>query len=106
MEARRGKRATSRWLVESLGGQNSLTAAERAEGWRLLFDGKTFAGWRGLGYDSVPTAHWKIVDGSIMKIASGNVPKMPDGQPANGGDLMTIETFHDFELSFEWKATP
>ena len=90
----------------SLGAQNTLTAAEQAQGWRLLFDGKTFAGWRGLGYDSVPTAHWRIVDGSIMKIASGNVPKMPDGQPANGGDLMSVDTFRDFELSFEWKATP
>ena len=93
-------------VASTTGAQNSLTAAERAQGWRLLFDGKTFAGWRGLGYDSVPTAHWKIVDGAIMKIASGNVPKMPDGQPANGGDLMTVDTFRDFELSFDWKATP
>lgn len=93
-------------VVPNLAAQNTLTAAERAQGWRLLFDGKTFAGWRGLGYDSVPTAHWKIVGGAIMKIASGNVPKMPDGQPANGGDLMTTDTFRDFELSFEWKATP
>ena len=29
-----------------------------------------------------------------------------DGQPANGGDLMTIDTFGDFELSFEWKVAP
>src|SRR3954468_15751963 len=85
---------------------NTLTASERADGWRLLFDGKTLAGWRGLGYDSVPTAHWKVVDGAIMKIASGNVPKMPDGQPANGGDLMTTDTFRDFDLIFDWKATP
>lgn len=93
-------------VASTLGAQNSLTSTERAQGWRLLFDGKTFTGWRGLGYDSVPSAHWKIVDGSIMKIASGNVPKMPDGQPANGGDLMTADTFRDFELSFDWKATP
>ena len=86
--------------------QNSLTAGERADGWRLLFDGKTLTGWRGLGYDSVPTAHWKVVDGTIMKIPSGKVAKMPDGQPANGGDLMTIDTFRDFEFAFEWKATP
>jgi hypothetical protein len=86
--------------------QNSLTPAEKAAGWRLLFDGKTFAGWRGLGYDSVPSAHWKIVDGSIMKIPSGKVALMPDGQPAKGGDLMTIDTFGDFEFAFQWKATP
>jgi len=86
--------------------QNSLTAAERAAGWRLLFDGKTLSGWRGLGYDSVPTAHWKVVDGAIMKIPSGKVALMPDGQPAAGGDLMTIDTFGDFEFTFDWKAAP
>jgi 3-keto-disaccharide hydrolase len=93
-------------IASTASAQNTLTAAERGQGWRLLFNGKTFAGWRGLGYDSVPSAHWRIVNGSIMKIASGNVPKMPDGQPANGGDLMTVDTFRDFELSFQWKATP
>ncbi|MEP6618236.1 MAG: DUF1080 domain-containing protein [bacterium] len=85
---------------------NELTAAESAAGWHMLFDGKSFAGWKGLGYDSVPTAHWKIVDGSIMKVAKNNVPKMPDGQPANGGDLMTTGTWRDFELVFEWKVVP
>lgn len=68
---------------------NTLSSAEQRDGWRLLFDGRTLAGWRGLGYDSVPTAHWKVVDGAIEKIATGNVRKMPDGQRANGGDLMT-----------------
>jgi hypothetical protein len=85
---------------------NHLTAAERAAGWRLLFDGKTLAGWRGLGYDSVPTAHWRVTNGTIQKIASGDVPKMPDGQPANGGDLMTVDTFRNFELAFQWKVSP
>jgi hypothetical protein len=85
---------------------NSLSPAERAAGWRLLFDGKTLAGWRGLGYDTVPAAHWNIVGGAIHKIASGNVAKMPDGQPANGGDLMTVDTFRDFELAFQWKVMP
>ena len=80
---------------------NQLTDAERVAGWRLLFDGRTLAGWRGLGYDTVPTAHWKIVDGTIKKIASGKVPRVPDGRPLNGGDLMTVETFGDFELSWE-----
>jgi hypothetical protein len=84
---------------------NELSSAERAAGWRLLFDGKSFAGWRGLGYDSVPVAHWKIVNGSIEKVASANVPKTADGKPAGGGDLMTIDTFTDFELAFEWNVT-
>ena len=106
----------ARWWVLALTAQsaalgaqtrsNDLTAPERAAGWRLLFDGRTLRGWRGLGYDTVPTAHWVVVDGAIKKIASGNVPKLPDGQPAQGGDLMTLDTFGDFELSWEWKVTP
>src|SRR5437764_7482730 len=72
--------------VETSRATNALTAAERASGWSMLFDGKTFAGWRGLGRDSVPSAHWKIVDGAIVKVASGAVPKQADGQPLEGGD--------------------
>jgi hypothetical protein len=84
---------------------NTLTDDERRHGWRLLFDGKTFDGWRGLGYDSVPTAHWKIENGSIRKLADGQVPRLPDGQPASGGDLMTRETYRNFELSWDWKIS-
>ena len=87
----------------TLGTPNMLSAAERAAGWRLLFDGRTFDGWRGLGYDSVPAAHWKIENGAIRKVPSGEIPRMADGQPAKGGDLMTTETFADFELTWEWK---
>lgn len=85
---------------------NQLTATERAEGWRLLFDGTSLAGWRGLGYDSVPTAHWRVVDGAIAKIPNAQVQRQADGQPTAGGDLMTVEAFRDFELAFEWRVTP
>ena len=85
---------------------NQLTAAERAAGWRLLFDGKSLAGWRGLGYDSVPTAHWRVVDGAIVKTPTARVRRQSDGQPAAGGDLMSIESCRDFELAFEWRVTP
>ncbi|CAN5795256.1 hypothetical protein BH11GEM1_BH11GEM1_32410 [soil metagenome] len=87
-------------------GPNGLSVRERSAGWKLLFDGTTFAGWRGLGYDSVPSAHWNIVEGAIHKIPGGAVPRMPDGQPAVGGDLMTTSSFRDFELAFEWKVAP
>ena len=84
---------------------NTLTDAERSAGWRFLFDGKTFDGWRGLGYDSVPTAHWKIENGTIRKLADGEVPRLPDGQPAAGGDLMTRDTYRNFELTWDWKIS-
>lgn len=82
---------------------NQLTAAERAAGWKLLFDGRTLKGWRGLGYDSIPTAHWKVENGTIRKIPNGSIPRLPDGQPAAGGDLMTIATYGDYELIWDWK---
>ncbi len=84
---------------------NILTASEKKAGWKLLFDGKTFDGWRGLGRETVPKEHWKIEDGTIRKLNSGLVPSLPDGQPVEGGDLMTIQTFNNYELYFEWKIT-
>ena len=85
---------------------NELTSADRRAGWRLLFDGSTLAGWRGLGYDTVPTAHWRVVDGAIERIPSSIAASLSDGRSVPGGDLMTVDTFGDFELSFQWKVAP
>ena len=91
--------------VEKPVGPNTLTKAEIADGWQLLFDGKTFDGWRGIGIDGVPEGHWKIVDGTIQKIASGDVPTQADGQPVKGGDLISNKSYQNFELKFEWKIS-
>jgi len=85
---------------------NGLTPEEKVQGWILLFDGETFDGWRGLGRAEVPAKHWVIEEGAIKKVPSGDVPLQADGQPLEGGDLMTVETFRDFELVFEWKISP
>ncbi|MGH7151259.1 MAG: 3-keto-disaccharide hydrolase [Planctomycetota bacterium] len=69
---------------------NTLTEAEKAQGWRLLFDGKTTAGWRGFKQTSCP-AGWKVVDGAL-------------GRTAQAGDIVTEEEFESFELSLEWKV--
>ncbi len=71
-----------------------------------LFDGESFSGWRGVGRDSIPAAHWVIEDGTIRNLASGDVLKAADGQPLEGGDIMTLDTFENFELVFEWKVAP
>ena len=80
-----------------------LSKEEKEQGWELLFDGKTFAGWRGLGRDTVETSHWKVENGMIHKLKNDDVPLLPNGEKINGGDLITIDTFNNFELSFEWK---
>ena len=92
---------------ELVSGQlDTLSADEEAAGWTLLFDGASFAGWRGVGRQHVPEGHWRIEGGTIRKVASGNVPTAADGQPLEGGDLMTESAFGDFELALEWKVSP
>tara|TARA_R110002050_G_scaffold107424_2_gene217822 strand:- start:15040 stop:15858 length:819 start_codon:yes stop_codon:yes gene_type:complete len=82
---------------------NSLTDLEKEQGWELLFNGVSLNGWRGLGREDVQSELWKVEDGTIRKLNSGEVPSMPDGQPMEGGDLMTVDTFENYELYFEWK---
>ncbi|HWY38726.1 MAG TPA: DUF1080 domain-containing protein [Bacteroidia bacterium] len=74
---------------------NTLSAAEKKEGWKLLFDGKTINGWRSY-YQTDSPSKWIIEDG-CLKNPKGN------GRPrTGGGDLMTDELFTDFDLRFEW----
>ena len=71
---------------------NTLTAAEKAAGWRLLFDGRTTAGWRGFRKTDMP-AGWTVEDGALTRTAAAS-------------DIVTIDQFGDFELAFEWKVVP
>ncbi|HXF94951.1 MAG TPA: DUF1080 domain-containing protein [Gemmatimonadales bacterium] len=71
---------------------NTLTPEERAQGWRLLFDGKTTAGWRGWRQDTVPPG-WQVVDGALTRVGPG-------------GDIITRDQFRNFELVLEWKVAP
>ncbi len=93
-------------LIENQYKPNTLTEREKNEGWILLFDGKSFDGWRGLGREGIPQGHWIIEDGAIKKVPSGEVPLQEDGQPLQGGDILTVRTFENFELYLEWKISP
>lgn len=83
---------------------NTLTETEKKDGWVLLFDGKTFVGWRGLGMVEVP-AQWKINDQSIERISKSESPKQTDGQPIKSCGLITVDTFENFELVWDWKIS-
>jgi len=75
---------------------NTLTAAEKAAGWKLLFDGQTTQGWRNLGKPTLTgTNGWVVQDGWLKKL-----PK------AKGGDIISVEAFDNFELSWEWSFPP
>src|SRR3712207_5693864 len=44
---------------------NHVTPAEQSAGWRLLFDGQSFRGWR--GYQGQPIRTWRIADGLLTR---------------------------------------
>ncbi len=71
---------------------NSLTPDERSSGWRLLFDGRTGAGWRGFKSDTLPSG-WSVVEGALTRVGEA-------------GDIVTRDKFRNFELALEWKIAP
>ncbi|MBP9031406.1 MAG: hypothetical protein PWQ81_974 [Bacteroidota bacterium] len=72
---------------------NVLTEAEKAEGWKLLFDGKTLDGWRDYNGDSL-TAPWIVEDGCIRAKGSGSDAS---------GYIVTDTIYENFELVWDWK---
>ncbi|MBI1338902.1 DUF1080 domain-containing protein [bacterium] len=72
---------------------NTLSAAELAEGWTLLFNGQTLDGWRSYKADA-PPAQWVIEDGALSLSSGG------------GGDIMTAAEYGPFDLKLEWKISP
>jgi hypothetical protein len=71
---------------------NRLSDAESREGWRLLFDGKTMAGWEEVTGKPFPSS-WAVEDGSLKALVR------------TGGfqDIRTTESFRSFDLRFDWK---
>ncbi len=78
---------------------NTLTTYELRKGWRLLWDGKTSEGWRSAKSDKFPERGWQIKDGVLTVLESGG------GEAAHGGDIITKETFSQFELIVEFNMT-
>ena len=89
-------------------GLNSTTSSEmekstpNADGWVTLFDGKTTNGWRNFNKQRVGKS-WVVKDGTL------NLEVVPDGKDRtkakDGGDLMTIGQYENFELSLEWNIS-
>lgn len=72
---------------------NTLTAAEKAAGWTLLFDGQTTAGWSSFKKPTISTTNgWIIEDGWLKKPAK-----------ARAGDIISTKQFTNFELEWDWR---
>ena len=80
---------------------NTLSSAEKAEGFQLLFDGKTTAGWHTYGRAQVGQA-WKIADGVLYF----DTTRAANGRRMGGGDIVTNEAYENFHLKLEWKIAP
>ena len=66
-------------------------AAGAAEGWKPLWDGKTFVGWHIIG-----KGDWKIIDGAIR----GTHPK----EEKEFGHLVSDNAYRDFTVRLKYKA--
>jgi hypothetical protein len=79
-------------IVVAQSPMNTISAKERADGWRLLFDGQTTTGWRGFRQKTLPGG-WQAVNGTLTRVGQA-------------GDIVTIDEFGDFELMLEWNLPP
>lgn len=79
------------WMI------NSLSEQEKAQGFKLLFNGKDFTGWRAVHSDKMSGKHWNVVDGTM------NVS--PSDGSETGNDIVTTDQYGAFEMKFEFKLS-
>ncbi len=79
---------------------NGLTAAEKADGWELLFDGQSLEHFRNMKKQSIGKS-WIIDDGAIHLNAKQN--EKGQWRAEDGGDLITQKQYENFEFTCEWK---
>jgi len=70
---------------------NNLSQAEKIQGWKLLFDGKSTNGWKGVDIAGFPAEGWKVEDESLQSVPN-----------VKGLDIVTDEKFAAFDLQFEF----
>lgn len=68
---------------------NTLTDAEKQQGWVLLFNGKDTDGWRNFKKDAV--TNWQVVDGVLTRV------------PGNGEDAVTVKQYDNYVLELDWR---
>jgi hypothetical protein len=74
---------------------NELTAKEKKEGWKLLFDGTTMNGWR--TYQNKQTDNWDVKNGELYCKTEGVTKR---------ADLITADKYENYELQIDWKISP
>ncbi|MFD0794867.1 DUF1080 domain-containing protein [Mucilaginibacter litoreus] len=78
---------------------NDLTDYEKADGWKLLFDGKTPVGWHSAAAATFPAKGWKVENGMISVLGANG------GESTNGGDIVTDKMYGAIDMSFEFRMS-
>jgi hypothetical protein len=79
---------------------NTLTAAEKTAGWKLLFDGTTTNGWRGYNKPDMAGLRWVVKDGAIC------LPSADGSDTLGHRDIISTGKYGDFELTWQWQVQP
>ena len=79
--------------------ENKLTKEEKRLGYRMLWDGKSIQGWRGVKSKDFPNKGW-VIENGILTVEASN-----GAESKNGGDIVTLETFRNFELNIDFLLT-
>ncbi|MEM1408777.1 MAG: DUF1080 domain-containing protein [Bacteroidota bacterium] len=77
--------------------KNELTDWEKRNGFRLLWDGITTQGWRGVNSEDFPLQGWKIEEGVLIVLA--------DKTNSKGEHIVTMDRFGNFELELDFSVT-
>lgn len=105
--------AISSWVLVTCSGQkesansdsstemhNMLTPEQIAEGWQLLFDGKSLDGWKRFNHDTIGPL-WSVENGAILCDGEG----LGEGSGEMGGSLITTREFRNFDLVLDYKLS-
>jgi hypothetical protein len=71
--------------------KNTLTDAEKAAGWQLLFNGTNFDGWHNFKKEGIAPG-WVIEDGAMV-------------DKEHGGDIVTSNKFDWFDLEMDYRIS-
>lgn len=80
------------FILSASAADNELTAQEKKEGWKLLFDGNTTKGWHSFGKSTFPEKGW-VVNNGIFEVLGGS----------KAGDIVTDDLYSNFDLTWDWK---
>ena len=87
------KTATATVVSGATAPANTLTAAEKAAGWKLLFDGKSLDGWHNFKSTDIRPG-WVVKDGLLVC-----------ADPHNAGDIVTKDQYGAFELDLDYNIS-